>query len=93
MYQAFSRSSDPDTSHAAAAGVSTAGLEKRVLEAGKKFPNGFISDDIGRALPDVGVQTFSPRFAPMLKKGLLVATGEKRKGASGRSQRVLRAAQ
>lgn len=88
--EAFARDFDPETSHLAALGVSTAALELRVYEAGKKFPTGFISDDIARALPDLGIQTFTPRFAPLLRKGLLVDTGFKRRGVSGRSQRVMR---
>jgi hypothetical protein len=33
----------------------------------------------------------TPRFAPLIRKGKVIDTGERRKGNSGRSQRVLKA--
>jgi len=40
--------------------------------------------------PHHGVQTISPRFAPLIRKGFIADTGEKRKAKSGRSQRVMK---
>jgi hypothetical protein len=40
--------------------------------------------------PNHGVQTISPRFAPLMRKGFIYDTGERRKASSGRSQRVMK---
>ena len=86
------RNSDPDTSHAAARKVDATGLEQRVYEVIKSFPKGCISDDVVRLIPEHGVQTISPRYAKLLQKGFIVDTGERRTGAAGRGQRVMKAA-
>lgn len=86
------RSTDPDTSHAAAETIDTTELERIVYEVIKQFPNGCIGDDVVRMLPQFGVQTVSPRYAPLLRKGWIIDTGERRKARSGRSQRVMKAA-
>jgi hypothetical protein len=41
-------------------------------------------------IPEHGVQTISPRYAKLIKKGFIEDTGEQRKGAAGRMQRVMR---
>ena len=83
------RKTDPDTSKKAAKTV-TSNMETVVLEAIKAFPDGCIADDV---VSHTGMRwdTVTPRFAPLLRKKLIEDTGERRKGASGRSQRVLRA--
>lgn len=85
------RTEDPDTSHEAAQKVDTARLEKMVYEVIAKYPNGVTGDEIMKHFPDHGVQTISPRYAPLIRKGFIEDTGERRKGSSGRSQRVMRA--
>lgn len=85
------RNTDPETSHEAAESLDTTELERIVYEVIKMFPNGCIGDDVVRMLPGFGIQTISPRYAPLLRKGWIVDTGEKRKARSGRSQRVMKA--
>lgn len=85
------RTEDPDTSHEAAQKVDTARLERMVYEVIAKYPNGVTGDEIMKHFPDHGVQTISPRYAPLIRKGFIEDTGERRKGSSGRSQRVMRA--
>jgi len=85
------RNTDPETSHEAAESLDTTELERIVYEVIKMFPNGCIGDDVVRMLPQFGIQTISPRYAPLLRKGWIVDTGEKRKARSGRSQRVMKA--
>lgn len=86
------RNTDPDTSHEAAESIDTTELERIVYDVIKMFPNGCIGDDVVRMLPQYGVQTVSPRYAPLIRKGWVIDTGERRKARSGRSQRVMIAA-
>lgn len=90
--RAMVRRTDPDTSRAAANSIDATALEQRVYEVICSFPNGCISDDIVRLIPEHGVQTVSPRYAKLIQKGFIVDTGERRKGAAGRGQRVMRKA-
>lgn len=85
------RRTDPDTSHAAAEKINSTRLEQLVYEVIARHPNGCISDDVVKALPGHGVQTLSPRYAPLIRKGFIEDTGERRQGSTGRQQRVLRA--
>jgi len=84
------RSSDPITSIEAAEQVDSTKLESMVYEAIAKHPNGLTSDEIMLYFPNHGVQTISPRYAPLIRKGLIEDSGEKRKGKSGKFQRVLK---
>lgn len=86
----LARNSDPETSHEAAESFDTTELERIVYEVIKQFPNGCIGDDVVKMLPQFGIQTISPRYAPLIRKGWVVDTGEKRKARSGRSQRVMK---
>jgi hypothetical protein len=84
------RNSDPDTSYAAAQSVDATELERIVYNVIKSFPNGCTSDEVMKSLYHYGVQTVSPRYAPLLRKGFIVDTGERRMARSGRSQRVMK---
>jgi len=84
------RRKDPDTSRKAAKQVDSASLERMVYEAIRLHPNGCISDDVCAAIPGHGVQTVSPRYAQLLRKGFIEDTGERRLGKLGRWQRVMR---
>lgn len=88
---AFARGTDPSTSKEAAAGLNTTALEQMVLGAIMTCPNGATQDDIMAVLLNKGIsnQSITPRIKPMLAKGVIVEAG-KRKGASGRSQRVVK---
>lgn len=85
------RTTDPDTSVEAAHSVDSTQLEAMVYEIISKYPNGCTSDEVMTHFPSHGVQTISPRFAPLIRKGFIYDTGERRKASSGRSQRVMRA--
>jgi len=87
----MARNTDPDTSLTAAESVDSARLERMVYGVICMYPMGCTSDQIMRHFPNQGVQTISPRYAPLIRKGLIVDTGERRKGSSGRSQRVMKA--
>ena len=86
----YARHSDPDTSHAAAESVDATALEAIVHQVIKSFGSaGCISDDVLLAMPDYAYGTVTPRYRPLIAKGLIITPGEKRKGVSGRSQRVM----
>ena len=89
-FPGLARNTDPETSHDAAESVDTTALEAIVFDVIRMFPNGCIGDDVVRMLPQYGIQTISPRYAPLIRKGFVVDTGEKRKARSGRSQRVMK---
>jgi len=84
------RTTDPDTSIDAAEKVDTTKLEQLVYEAIAKHPDGCTSDEVMAHFPNHGVQTISPRFAPLIRKGFIEDTGERRRSSTGRSQRVMK---
>lgn len=89
----LARTGDPVTSHEAAASFDTTSLEFLVLGVIKLSGRyGCIGDDVVRSLPLLGIQTVSPRYAPLERKGFIFRKGDKRKAKSGRSQLVMRAA-
>lgn len=90
---ALARHTDPSTSKEAAASLNTTALEQMVLGAIMMCPNGATQDDIMAILLTKGIsnQSITPRIKPLLTKGVIFDTGEKRKGTSGRSQRVVKA--
>lgn len=90
FFPGLARRTDPSTSHEAAESIDTTALERIVYEIIKQFPNGCISDDIVQMLPEFGIQTISPRYAPLIRKGWVTDTGERRQARSGRSQRVMK---
>jgi DNA-binding PucR family transcriptional regulator len=85
------RRKDPDTSHEAAKTVDTAMLERMVYEIIAMFPRGCTAEDVERALPNIRSHSITPRFAPLIKKGLIVDTGLRKKASSGRNQRIVKA--
>jgi hypothetical protein len=91
-FPGLARSTDPETSHEAAHSIDTNAMESVVYDVIRMFPNGCIGDDVVRMLPQYGIQTISPRYAPLIRKGWVIDTGEKRQARSGRSQRVMKAA-
>ena len=85
------RRTDPATSHEAAQALDATQLEALVLETIRQCPNGATGYELDKALPGIGIQTISPRFAPLKRKGLIYESGLRRPGGSGRSQCVLMA--
>lgn len=85
------RANDPDTSHAAAQSVDTTKLEEMVFIAINSFgAAGCIQDEVLARFPGYPYSSVTARFKALLDKGLIVDTGERRPGRSGRGQRILR---
>lgn len=82
----LARTDDPDTSHEAAASINATRIERIVLEAFWKSPSGLIAEEVS-LLTRLPLNTVTPRIAPLERKGYIIPTG-KRKGSSGRNQRV-----
>jgi hypothetical protein len=72
--------------------VSSSDIEQRVYEVICAFPRGCISGEVVKCIPEYVAQAITPRYAPLLKKGFIVKTGERRLGSSGRGQCVMRKA-
>jgi hypothetical protein len=84
------RTTDPDTSMDAAEKVDSTKLEQQVYEVIAKYPDGCISEEVMTHFPNHGVQTISPRFAPLIRKGFIEDTGERRRASTGHTQRVMK---
>jgi hypothetical protein len=87
---ALARGDNPGTSHEAAASFDTAALELAVLKVVASFPDGCIADKVEQMLPGCRSHSITPRFAPLIRKGLLEDTGRKKRAGSGRDQRVVK---
>lgn len=81
------------TSIDAAKSLDVTAREKMVLQAIKSFPAGCISDDVRIYCAEkFNIHSYSSvtaRYKSLAEKGLIRFTGETRKGASGKSQRVM----
>lgn len=90
------RKTDPETSADAAKSTNTATLEEIVynilVEAGQK---GMISDEVRdicqKRYNITAYSSVTARYKSLYDKGLIAYTGEKRKGKSGKQQRVMHA--
>lgn len=86
------RSDSIDTSVEAAHSIDTSYLEKLVYDVIYSFGSqGCISDEVRAELDTLTYGSVTARFAPLIKKNMIVDTGERREGNSGRKQRVMRA--
>ena len=72
---AFARKTDPQTSKEAAKTVDVNKMEQLVLDVIKSFPNGCISQEVESALAQYRASSITPRYRPLMKKGLIVDTG------------------
>ena len=83
----------PDTSIEAAEELDVTTREKMVLEAISAFPTGCISADVRHyCAQHHNIHSYSSvtaRYKSLEEKELIEYTGEKRKGDSGRNQRVM----
>jgi len=85
------RRNDPDTSHAAAAKVDTSRLEQMVYDAIKTFgERGCISDEVRAKFENFPYSSVTARYRALLDNGYIEDTGVRRKGISGKTQRVMR---
>lgn len=83
---AVARTSDPSTSHDAAASVHSTSLEAKILDKLKSYAApGATTYELAAALA-LSLVSVSPRMKPMQKKGLVRDTGYRARGASGRQQ-------
>ena len=94
LWNKLVRRDSPDTSHEAAKAVDSAKLEALVYEAIRSFgERGCISDEVRALFPRLPYSSVTARYKALIDKGFIEETGERRKGLSGRAQRVLRATQ
>ena len=85
------RAEDPLTSKEAALAVDTESLEEKVYKiinaSGKA---GMISDEVRAAMPAVSsYSSVTARYKALKDKGLVLLTGERRPGRSGKNQSVM----
>lgn len=86
----LARTEGPDTSHAAAAAVPVTRLEAEVLAAIRSFGSrGVIADELLEAFPALSYSSVTARPSALKRKDLVVDTGDRRVGRSGRRQAVL----
>ena len=79
-----------DTSNIANRSVDISGLEQTVYEVIRGAgPNGLHSDAVRCLLPDLAYSSVTARYRKLLDTGRIYLNGQTRKGASGRSQRVM----
>lgn len=84
--EALSRSTDPETSREAAYVVNVNKTESLVLRA--LYDKGSRTWDEVTEITGLRSSSVSPRFKPLRRKGLIVESGDTRKGESGRMQTV-----
>lgn len=81
------RNTDPQTSHEAAASVDATRLEAKVVGAIGAAADGLTITETAEIL-NISPWSISPRFKPLVRKGLIHDSGEKRVGATGRKHIV-----
>ena len=85
------RSGGPSTSAEAAFSVDTTKLEKLVHDAIKMHgSNGCIAADLLARFKYLPYSSVTARFAALERKGFITCGPDKRRGPSGRNQRVMR---
>lgn len=86
----LTRTTDPETSHKAAASIEPTDLEALVLRAIREAQEtGMTADELLEKFPDLSYSSITARPASLKRKGLIKDSGERRPGRSGRSQAVL----
>lgn len=84
------RRNDPDTSADAAYSIDTTALEAMVFTAIKSFgASGCIADDLLDRFNGYAYSSITARFKALADKKLIRCGPEKRKGRSGRGQRIM----
>lgn len=83
------RRSDPGTSHEAAEAMDPSLLQGIVLAELRAVPDGLTILEISERTR-IGVQTISPRFAPLRRKKLIYDTWLRRRNTTGRRAIVWR---
>jgi hypothetical protein len=86
------RPDDPDTSHEAAGAVDSSKLEKLVYDTIASFGHlGCISDQVRERCWRYPYSSITARYKTLMERRLIMDTGLRRAGRSGRSQRVMMA--
>ena len=84
------RSDGTDTSYEAAHQIDTTRLESMVYEYIYSMgTRGCISDEVREAFPELAYSSITARYRALLDKNLIVDTGVRWPGKSGRKQRVM----
>lgn len=84
------RSDGTDTSYEAAHQIDTTRLESMVYEYIYSMgTRGCISDEVREAFPELAYSSITARYRALLDKNLIVDTGIRWPGKSGRKQRVM----
>jgi biotin operon repressor len=92
-FKAFAKRSDPETSHVAAKKIKKdlPKLEHLVLQSIRQSGDrGMTGDELAEDT-NIFRHTCCPRLAPLKRKGLIVDSGERRPGNTGKKQIVWRA--
>lgn len=79
-----------DTSEEAAEVLNVSKMEQEVLDVIREYPD-CISDQVLSHFESRRYSTITARYTALLEKGLIIDTGERRPGVSGRNQRVMKA--
>jgi hypothetical protein len=83
-HSALARNTDPDTSHEAAEKLDTTALEAKVYRVLRLYgpPRGkpMCVVEIWHHLPELSVDTISPRMCQMVKKGFIILLGKEPRG-------------
>lgn len=88
----LARRDGPGTSAAAASSIDTTALERMVHDAIERHGSGgCIADDVLAEFPGFAYSSITARFSALERKGLITCGPDRRKGLSGRGQRVMRA--
>lgn len=86
-FPAAARATDPDTSQAAARSLDIQPMQREILIALHHNPGGLTGTQLAEAT-NLSLNTVTPRFAPLQRKGLIRDSGQRRPGPSGRRQIV-----
>lgn len=87
----LARADSPNTSTASAESVDTTKLERMVHAAiAAAGQSGCIADDVLDRFPGFAYSSVTARFSALERKALISCGPDKRKGRSGRNQRVMR---
>jgi hypothetical protein len=83
------RATDPDTSVEAAYSVHVQPVEIAIMDVIKDATEGCTAHEVSIKLSHIPLNTLTPRFATLARKGLIEDSGNRRPGRSGRMQRVM----
>lgn len=87
----LARTDSPETSKAAAQSLETTRLEKMVHKAiAEAGADGITADGVLHRFQQFAYSSITARFSALERKGLISCGPDKRRGKSGRGQRVMR---